>query len=624
MANINEILARAAALRDETALNSISPERAGGIMYDTLLAMNELWLQQGAALVISKIYASVAAMEADTAPVSDLTGKPLRPGQIVVIASSDSDNGSVYRYNATDSPSWSLVGNIGNLEPVDSLDSDSTQLPLAAHQGKVLDGKISQLGQQVIYKINAETFNNGNPSYSGWTGNKNDVLLTKDDVSINTGDYIRVIVQQGQMVACNSSDTILKYFGVGTTDWASVSSDFAYFKSNLNGTILASIQNQTILSNKALNEKINKLPAIIAGGRIIGYDTTSLADANNAVDNKLYLIRTGSLVPQNYHPQTKIYTSIDYEYLLTTFYTYYNNNKSGYGYQYAFNNAMDSIWLRTYTQDANGVKTFYNWVLSKPLTIEVGSDKYFTTIRSACEFAWTNSNHEHPITIHVNSGTYDLIEEWGEELTESTAGIYIGKSMKLIFDEDAELTCNYEGNNATIATVFSGFMSGSGSFEIDGMKISASNIRYCVHDEVGGESADDVKHIFRNCRMYLDNSNSPSSLGTTACIGGGLGRFTNILVENCVFDSECQDNEPVASYHMTTHFNDAQCHVVIKDNYCKRGTIRGGYAGQTPATLKSPFLINGNSVKSAPFVFQETSGAAENIDFMAWNNEIRS
>lgn len=149
MVNIYEILQRAASLKEETALNSISPERAGGIMYDTLLALNDLWLQQGSALVISKIYASVAAMEADTAPVSDLTGKPLRPGQIVVIASSDSDNGSVYRYNGTDAPSWSLVGAIGNLTPVDSLDSDSTQLPLAAHQGKVLDGKISQLGQDV-------------------------------------------------------------------------------------------------------------------------------------------------------------------------------------------------------------------------------------------------------------------------------------------------------------------------------------------------------------------------------------------------------------------------------------------------------------------------------------------
>lgn len=155
MVNIYEILQRAASLKEETVLNSISPERAGGIMYDTLLALNDLWLQQGSALVISKIYASVAAMEADTAPVSDLTGKPLRPGQIVVIASSDSDNGSVYRYNGTDAPSWSLVGAIGNLTPVDSLDSDSTTLPLAAHQGKVLDGKISQLGQEITERYGA-------------------------------------------------------------------------------------------------------------------------------------------------------------------------------------------------------------------------------------------------------------------------------------------------------------------------------------------------------------------------------------------------------------------------------------------------------------------------------------
>ena len=170
MANINEILQRAASLRDETQLNSISPERAGGIMYDTLLALNDLWLQQGAALVISKIYASVSAMEADTAPVSDLTGQPLRPGQIVVIASSDSDNGTVYRYNGTTSPSWASVGKIGNLDPVDSLDSDSTTLPLAAHQGKVLDGKISQLGQDYNELINLfnKTHNLFNKDISGF------------------------------------------------------------------------------------------------------------------------------------------------------------------------------------------------------------------------------------------------------------------------------------------------------------------------------------------------------------------------------------------------------------------------------------------------------------------------
>jgi hypothetical protein len=216
MANINQILARAAALRDETALNSIDPERAGGIMYDTLIALNELWLQQGAALVISKIYASAAAMQADTSPVSDLTGKPIRSGMIVVIASSDANNGSVYRYNG--SASWSLVGKIGNIPPEDSLNSDSTVLalsarqgkvldqkkvnitdiidslesestsaPLAAHQGKVLDGKISQLGQDV-----KDTYGEyiDNPEWAQVVTDSNDKILygVKTDGKFYFGD----------------------------------------------------------------------------------------------------------------------------------------------------------------------------------------------------------------------------------------------------------------------------------------------------------------------------------------------------------------------------------------------------------------------------------------------------
>lgn len=190
MANINEILARAAALRQETALNSIDPERAGGIMYDTLLALNELWLQQGAALVISKIYASVAAMNADTSPVSDLTGKPIRPGMVVVIASSDSDNGSVYRYNGTSAPKWSLVGKIGNITPEDSLTSDSTQLPLAAHQGKVLDGKISQLGQELSDGIEVRTFD-----HSTFTSPNDNIMVGESDIKFaNVGDYLEIKV----------------------------------------------------------------------------------------------------------------------------------------------------------------------------------------------------------------------------------------------------------------------------------------------------------------------------------------------------------------------------------------------------------------------------------------------
>lgn len=202
MENINDILARAAALRDETALNSIDPARAGGIMYDTLIALNDLWLQQGAALVISKIYASVAAMEADTAPVSDLTGQPIHAGQIVVIASSDADNGSVYRFNGVTGgvSSWSSIGVVGDLPVVDSLDSDSASRPLSARQGKVLNGIITQVSEDKV-DINTNNLVNPDKVISPALLSLNGAVVTSyADYTIS--DYIRVKVNTDIYANC--------------------------------------------------------------------------------------------------------------------------------------------------------------------------------------------------------------------------------------------------------------------------------------------------------------------------------------------------------------------------------------------------------------------------------------
>lgn len=215
MASIAELLARAAALRDETALNSISPERAGGIMYDTLVAMNELWLQQGAALVISKIYASVEAMEADTAPVSDLTGQALRPGQIVVIASSDEDNGSVYRYDGTADPSWSAVGNIGAVPVVDDLTSDSSILALAARQGKVLDEKLGTLKESMI----RGAILSGALAYSNVNYDAELILISADIAYPDgaSGEITNVVVDEGAVQSMDYTYENLAVFRYSVT-----------------------------------------------------------------------------------------------------------------------------------------------------------------------------------------------------------------------------------------------------------------------------------------------------------------------------------------------------------------------------------------------------------------------
>lgn len=158
MATLQEILARAQALREETALGSISPERAGSIMYDTLQQINQMQLE-GGSLVISKIYESVAAMQADTAPVSDLTGQDLRQGQLVVIVPSDtssSDLGSVYRYNGTTegASSWSFTGKIGGY-PMDQTPTQGSTR--AVTSGGVYE-QITQLGQDVNHIVTSTDY----------------------------------------------------------------------------------------------------------------------------------------------------------------------------------------------------------------------------------------------------------------------------------------------------------------------------------------------------------------------------------------------------------------------------------------------------------------------------------
>lgn len=149
MATLQEILARAQALREETELGSISPERAGSIMYDTLQQINQMQLL-GASLVISKIYASVAAMEADSAPVSDLSGNALKEGQLVVIVPSDtssSDMGSVYRFDGIEdsASTWSFTGKIGGY-PMDETPTEGSTR--AVTSGGVYS-EVSQLAQEV-------------------------------------------------------------------------------------------------------------------------------------------------------------------------------------------------------------------------------------------------------------------------------------------------------------------------------------------------------------------------------------------------------------------------------------------------------------------------------------------
>lgn len=143
--NIYDLISRAQKLRQETKLDSVSPDRVGALCEDTLKYINEFQLLASSPS-LHKIYASVSAMQADKSPKSDLTGKALKPGQLVVIVpanQSDATAGDVYRYDGPsgNTSAWTFVSNIGAV-PVDAELNATSANPV---QNKVVTEKLTEL-----------------------------------------------------------------------------------------------------------------------------------------------------------------------------------------------------------------------------------------------------------------------------------------------------------------------------------------------------------------------------------------------------------------------------------------------------------------------------------------------
>lgn len=146
---IYDIISRAEALARENKLASVTPERVGNLIGDTLKYINSYQLLASSPLM-HKTYASVSAMQADASPVSDLTGNALKKGQLVVIVpadQSDATAGDVYRYDGPsgNTSAWTFIAKIGGVPADAELDATSTN-PV---QNQAVTAKLTELDLEV-------------------------------------------------------------------------------------------------------------------------------------------------------------------------------------------------------------------------------------------------------------------------------------------------------------------------------------------------------------------------------------------------------------------------------------------------------------------------------------------
>ena len=230
---------------------------------------------------------------------------------------------------------------------------------------------------------------------------------------------------------------------------------------------------------------------------------------------------------------------------------------------------------------------------------------------------------QNAVALAVYLGNADVILLPGSHIisTFDGNGMSIGNNVRVIGTPDAIIQADSaEGNQ-----YFSPFYAGTGDFELIGVNITCSNVRYCVHDDPPSASASTpARHVYRDCSFYIDNTEN-SLWPNHQCIGGGMGMHTTIEVENCYFEAADPDyNLGLLSYHNNGNA-DAQGLIFVKDSEFAgaNGTVRFGWYGAS--TLITKCYVVGCKMGHAPVIRAETEQSTnENMTLIQWGNVIGS
>ena len=226
-------------------------------------------------------------------------------------------------------------------------------------------------------------------------------------------------------------------------------------------------------------------------------------------------------------------------------------------------------------------------------------------------------------TVYVGNGTWDVIEEMGddfENISMNNRGIYLKNRIHLIFASDSEWVCNYTGTTASVIAWACIFNSGVYGFTLENATLKGSNIRYLVHDERDSD-ADSYINKYINCRFELDNSQSTSA--THQCIGGGLGLCGYVEIEGCYFRSVIDTARNVMFYHNSAAAG-AKSHISVKNCYAD-GLGRFGFHWYGNSQLITEVEVSGCSYGAELNIGPETQTAPrENVHVTEWNNVVRT
>ena len=360
---------------------------------------------------------------------------------------------------------------------------------------------------------------------------------------------------------------------------------------------------------------------------------TILPDLDSAEDNTVYIGYLTANPTYPAHLPTAI-SSTSIVYVLTFGDGTYKVQQFENRGRIWFRNKVSSTWtpwftLEDYLPSTYEVDSSYTDGAIK--TVGNKNIICYSSLAKAIEQAVVNPDS----VVYVNAGEYDILSEYQALHPSDWAsrndgrGINLNNWIHLIFDSKSKVVCHYEGSTESVMTNFSAFNVRYGSATIENATIEASNVRYCVHDDMW-TSGTPYHVLYKDCVMKIDNSGNPYRSKYPHCIGGGFGQDGHIVVQNCVFTgvggdgttNPAPDDDSIVSWHNGPNEHQLS-HLTITGCYFNgTGSFRAMSNGT--ATEESIIMVCNNSLGSEITEGFVDGASVDNMKVIAFNNEIRN
>lgn len=263
-----------------------------------------------------------------------------------------------------------------------------------------------------------------------------------------------------------------------------------------------------------------------------------------------------------------------------------------------------------YSSHANVDWNVIKYINSKePIKFYVGYNKTGTNyFNSLTECMWKVSKMSGEKEIHINAGTYDVLEELGGMPYILSKNINNNNfkevhpfvtDTKIIGHGNVVLNFLLDDNTPYNNYWLFSCLGINGNCTIENIEIYAKNCRYCIHDESGSDYPNTSRH-YKNVRCHHYGNDS------SAC-GCGYSNNTVVNIDNCIFESEighgwsCHANNGCSFIFNNTAF--------YSDNYHKSCRISQNGQAYLTANLSNCFLLTGLEIRNEwtePSIYGDT------------------